>query len=431
MKKGTLSIDDLREVVATLPNNGLTSSREAALAHFHQHGLPTLRDEDWKYTDLSPLVDISNRWLSGGGRELPLDSQSDAIEAITNSIDATWLVISNGTIDDRYVDTVNDSSIEVSRFSDAPSPLDMQGPLSDLNAALLRDGLRVRIKGSVERPLGILIFDRAAASAGVAQSRVEVDVAPGCSAEFIEYQASDGDEDHYANSVLSLAIGEGADLKHVRIQNRSIRHVQTGRTSITLGRDAVLRMSSFDLGGRLIRNDINIDLGEPGADVAFDGLYLAGDGQHIDNHTRVDHRVGPAASSQMYRGILNGNCRCVWNGKAIVHKGADGTDASQENHNLLLSDDAEIDAKPELEIYADDVKCSHGTTVGQLDETALFYLRSRGLDRRHATQVLTHAFAADLVLRSPVLAVTDAVTGIVESRLAELIEADFAVDPLS
>lgn len=431
MKQPALSIDDLRDVVAALPNNGLAPSREAALAHLHEHGLPTMGDEDWKYTDLSPLIDISNRWLSEGAREQPSELQSDAVEAITSSIDASWLVICNGIIDDRFIDTTTDGGIEVSRFSDAPSPFVRQRPLADLNAALLRDGLRVRVKGTVKKPLGILVFDRAFAGAGVAQSCVEVDVAPGCSAEFIEYQASDGDEDHYANSVLSLAIGEGANVKHVRIQNRSIRHVQTGRTSIALGRDAVLRMSSYDLGGRLIRNDIDIDLSETGADVAFDGLYLAGDGQHIDNHTRVDHRVGPATSSQEYRGILNGNCRCVWNGKAIVHKDADGTDASQENHNLLLSDDAEIDAKPELEIYAEDVKCSHGTTVGQLDETALFYLRSRGLDKQHATQVLTHAFAADLVLRSPVLAVREAVTGIVESRLAELIEADFAADLLS
>ena len=190
-------------------------------------------------------------------------------------------------------------------------------------------------------------------------------------------------------------------------------------------------MASYDLGGGLIRNDVDIDLSEPGADVAFDGLYLAGDGQHIDNHTRVDHRVGPATSTQEYRGILNGNCRCVWNGKAIVHQGADGTDASQANHNLLLSNQAEIDAKPELEIYAEDVKCSHGTTVGQLDDTALFYLRSRGLDKRHAIQVLTHAFAADIVLRSPVVAAKGAISNIVEDRLAELVEADAATDLLS
>ncbi len=127
-----------------------------------------------------------------------------------------------------------------------------------------------------------------------------------------------------------------------------------------------------------------------------------------------------ATSRQEYRGILNGRCRCVWNGKAIVHEGADGTDADQANHNLLLSDKAEIDAKPELEIYTDDVKCSHGTTVGQLDETALFYLRSRGLDRNSAIQVLTHAFAAGLVSRVPVDAARDAVSALIEQRLEEL-----------
>lgn len=431
MKQAALSIDELREVVSALPIDGLTPSREAALAHFDEHGLPTLRDEDWKYTDLSPLVDISNRWLSAGGPQQPSKLLSDKIESITNSIDAIWLVISNGSVDQQLFKAAIDGGIAVSRFSDAPAPLVMERPLADLNAALLQDGLRVRVAGPVAKPVGILVIDRADASAGVAQSCVEIEVAPGASVEFIEYHASDGDNDHYANSVLSLTVGDAADVKHVRIQNRSIRHVQTGRTSVALGRNSRLRMGSYDLGGGLIRNDIDIDLSEPGADVAFDGLYLAGDGQHIDNHTRVDHRVGPATSSQEYRGILNGNCRCVWNGKAVVHKGADGTDASQENHNLLLSEKAEIDAKPELEIYAEDVKCSHGTTVGQLDETALFYLRSRGLDKRHARQVLTHAFAADLVSRAPVASAIDAITAIVEARLAVLIQADLAGDQLS
>ena len=431
MKQASLSIDSLREVVKTLPNNGLTPSREAAVAHLYEHGLPTLRDEDWKYTDLSPVVDISNRWLTAGGQQQSSKLPSEMIEAITSSIDATWLVISNGTIDEQSIRAVKHKGIEVSRFSDAPSPFVMSRPLADLNAALLQDGLRVRVTETIERPVGILIVDRAGESAAVAQSCVEIDFASGVSAEFIEYHASEGDADHYANTVLSIAVGDNADVRHVRIQNRSVRHVQTGRTSIAPGRDARLRMASYDLGGGLIRNDVDIDISEPGADVTFDGLYLAGDGQHIDNHTRVDHRVGPATSSQEYRGILNGNCRCVWNGKAIVHKGADGTDASQANHNLLLSDKAEIDTKPELEIYADEVKCSHGTTVGQLDETALFYLRARGLDKRHATQVLTHAFAADIVLRAPVAGVKDAITAILEARLAELIEADAAAELLS
>lgn len=431
MKRDVLSIAGLRNIVRALPDNGLTPSREAALAHFGEHGLPTLRDEDWKYTDLSQVIDISNRWLNDGARKPAASPQSEHIESITNSIDATWIVISNGSIDGRYSESITGSGIEISRFSDSPSPFVMERPLADLNAALLQDGLRIHVTGQVEKPIGILVIDRAGTSAGVTQSCVEIEVAPEASVEFIEYHSSDGDEDHYANSVLSLAIGANAKVKHVRIQNRSLRHVQTGRTSVALGRNAEMRMASYDLGGGLIRNDIDIDLSKPGADVVFDGLYLAGDGQHIDNHTRVDHRVGPATSTQEYRGILNGKCRCVWNGKAIVHKGADGTDANQANHNLLLSENAEIDAKPELEIYAEDVKCSHGTTVGQLDEIALFYLRSRGLDKRHAIRVLTHAFAADIVLRAPVAAAREAITVIVETRLAELVETDSVGNLLS
>ncbi|MDX1509624.1 MAG: SufD family Fe-S cluster assembly protein, partial [Woeseiaceae bacterium] len=185
---------------------------------------------------------------------------------------------------------------------------------------------------------------------------------------------------------------------------------------------ATLRHNGVDLGGRLTRNDLVVDISQPDADAGFDGLYVVGDGQHIDNHTRVDHRVGPARSAQEYRGILSGHCRAVWNGKAIVHAGADGTDAEQANHNLLLTERAEIDAKPELEIYADEVKCSHGTTVGQLDERALFYLRSRGLTRDHAERVLTRAFATRIVEHSPIAAVREWLSGIVEARLRELAE---------
>jgi Fe-S cluster assembly protein SufD len=297
-------------------------------------------------------------------------------------------------------------------------------PLADLNAALLHDGLRVQIHGATEKPLGILVIDEANAAASVSQANIAIEVASGCDVEIIEFHHSFGEGDHYSNSVIALQIDQAAHASYVRIQDRQLAHVQTSRLSAGLGQDAKLNMSCYDIGGGLIRNDIDIDLGKPGAEAVFNGLYLAGDGQHIDNHTRVDHRVGPAKSSQEYRGILNGRCRCVWNGKAVVHAGADGTDANQANHNLLLSEHAEIDAKPELEIYADDVKCSHGTTVGQLDEAALFYLRSRGLDKRQATQILTHAFAADLVGRAPVAAAKAKITSLVEKRLADLIQVD-------
>ncbi len=377
--------------------------------------LPTTREEDWKYTDLGRARDISERWLQAGA---PATSPAlgDEIERLTGSIDATWFVLQNGVL----LDPPTADGIEHERLDEAPVG---DNALAELNAALLRDGFRITVDAELDKPIGLLVID-GADEASVTQARVDVVFAGGASGDIIEIQASAGAGDQYNNCFLTISLGANASANHVRVQNRALSHVQTSRTSVIAGRDARFRSASFDLGGGLIRNDLVIDIAERGADIAFDGLYLAGDGQHIDNHTRVDHRVGPATSRQEYRGILNGKCRCVWNGKAIVHEGADGTDADQANHNLLLSERAEIDAKPELEIYTDDVKCSHGTTVGQLDETSLFYLRTRGLDERRATQVLTHAFAAGLVSRVPVDAAQETVAELMEKRLAELIGSD-------
>lgn len=377
--------------------------------------LPTTRDEDWKYTDLSRARDITSRWLDAGGETATAEIAAD-VARITASIDATWFVIANGEL--QLPDDA--SGISAERLDAAPAG---DCALAELNNALLLDGLRIRIEGTPEKPVGLLLID-GASDAATSQTYIDVEFAANSAGEVIEYHASLGAEDHYANAILGITVGDNAAANHVRIQNRDLRHVQTGRTRVTVGRDGRFSSAGFDLGGGLVRNDLVVDIAQPGAEISFDGLYLAGEGQHIDNHTRVDHRVGPATSRQEYRGILNGKCRCVWNGKAIVHVGADGTDADQANHNLLLSEKAEIDAKPELEIYTDDVKCSHGTTVGQLDESSLFYLRSRGLDKRHAAQVLTHAFAAGLVSRIPVESARETVGELVEARLANLIQSD-------
>lgn len=377
--------------------------------------LPTTRDENWKYTDLSRARDITSRWLDAGC-EAAAAEFADDVKRITASIDATWIVIANGALQLPKPS----AGVTAERLSSAPAA---DGALAELNAALLVDGLRIRIDGQPDKPVGLLFID-GAADASVTQAYVEIEFNANSSGEVVEYHASLGTADQYANTIIALNVDDNAAARHVRIQDRALLHMQTGSTTVTLGRDARFSSSSFDLGGGMIRNDIVIDIANPGGEVSFDGLYLAGEGQHIDNHTRVDHRVGPATSKQEYRGILNGKCRCVWNGKAIVHEGADGTDADQANHNLLLSEKAEIDTKPELEIYTDDVKCSHGTTVGQLDESSLFYLRTRGLDRQHAKQVLTHAFAAGLVSRVPVEAAKSAVGVLVESRLADVLGSD-------
>jgi Fe-S cluster assembly protein SufD len=422
MKTPTLSIDALNKVVAALPEDNLAESRRAALDQLRQDGMPGSREENWKYTDLSGAVAIANRWLEEGAEITRADAA--AADDIVRAIDADWIVIDNGQVDAQAVDGTAISGVEIKHLNGSAGQMTPSGRLGDLNAALLRDGLSISVAASTElaRPIGILIVDHADSAPTVSQIRVDIDVAANSSASFIEFHTSEGDADLYANSVVNVTLGDGSRADYVRIQDRDRVHEQTGYQSVTVGRDAELRHCAFDFGGRMVRNDLVIDLANPGGSAEFAGLYLIGDGQHIDNHTRTDHRTGPTESHQEYRGILTGKARGVWNGKAIVHEGADGTDAEQANHNLVLSKNAEIDAKPELEIYADDVKCSHGTTVGQLDETALFYLRTRGLSRHDAKQVLTRAFAQAIVGKSPISSLHDFLAVRIAARLDQLMQ---------
>ncbi len=417
MSHSALPLDALKSAVAALPDNALSGLRQRALENFEKAGFPPAKAENWKYTNLAPLIEISNDWLKAGAVR---EATTVLDDSPAESIDAHWLVIDNGRINADRLERFDVAGATITPLGVSGTDSSFDWPLIDFNAALLEDGLSIRIDADVERPIGILIVDSSSDEAAVSQSRVEIEVATNCSARFIEYHCSIGEQPHYANTVVDLVVRQGANVEYVRMQERDREHNQTARMTALLERDAKLHHSAFDLGGKLVRNDLHIDIAEAGAEALFDGLYVAGDGQHIDNHTRVDHRVGPAVSRQEYRGILKGKARCVWNGKAIVHDDADGTDAEQANHNLLLSKNAEIDAKPELEIYADDVKCAHGTTVGQLDETALFYLRTRGLDEEHATRVMTHAFAGEVVSRVPLEDLRKHVSDVLEQRLGKL-----------
>ena len=421
-----LSLPDqaLRTIVRGLPDNGLAPQRDAALARFLDNGFPTTRAEDWKYTDLGVVADIGRQWLEHGTDDaLEIDESRGA--AIRDSIDAYWLIIANGRLVQDDTEQLP-SHITVSALSSVSPTPSFDAPLADLNTALLSDGLHISVAadGQIDRPLGLMIIDQAASVAGVSQARIVIDVNTNAHLDVVEVHGSQGDAQHYANSIIEISLDPGASLEHVRLQDRQNDHTQTHRMHVVQAEHSSFRYSSFDFGGRLIRNDIHVDLAgrEAIADIA--GLYIGSDDQHIDNHVRVDHQVGPATSSQQYRGVLGGRCKCVWNGKAIVQAGADGTDAEQGNHNLLLSEFAEIDAKPELEIYADEVKCSHGTTVGQLDEDALFYLRSRGLDKREAKNVLTHAFGAGIIAHVRNSSLVDLLTEMVEERQVRISDGD-------
>lgn len=419
MKSAPLSFDALSAAVGSFPDDGLTSSRQAALEQLRSVGMPSIREEDWKYTNIGAAIDVANDWLQAGAIHIGAGDQTD----VAKSIDADWIVINNGQLEE---DAIAVDGVEITRLSQSRNDITPAGRLGELNVALLRDGLHISIGSDVvlTRPLGFLIIDGVSTEPGASQIRVDIEANARSQASIIEYHTSAGSAGHFANSVINLTVGDGAHMDYVRIQDRDRRHTQTSHFGVSVGHDSRFRHCAFDFGGSLVRNDVAIDVVHPGSRSEFCGLYLAGDEQHIDNHTRIDHRRGPAESEQEYRGILTGTARGIWNGKAIVHEGADGTDAQQANHNLLLSGKAEIDAKPELEIYTDDVKCSHGTTVGQLDEAAMFYLRTRGLNSREAGQLLTRAFAQAIVNRSPLESLHEYLSDRIASRLDDLMQQE-------
>lgn len=428
MRATALQEDLLQAAVTALPADELSAVREAALARFRANGFPTTKHEDWKYTNLSDAAELSNAWLKDS--KVSARAKPVAVDThITGQIDAHWLTIRNGLVDAASLDALNSlkkSGVNIARLSDGveQESIAIDDPMSAFNAALLQDGLKLEVAANtvLDKPIGFLLLDDATVT--VSQVRVLIDVGANAKLRIVESPLSAGDDKQFATTVTQAVLGDGAQLDFVRIQQRRKEHLSVNRFDATLGHDAVLDYNNFEFGGGLARNDIVADIVSPGATVSLRGLFLASGRQHIDNHTRVDHRVGPATSTGEYRGILNGHARCVFNGKVIVHAGADGTDADQSNHNLLLSDKAEMDTKPELEIYADEVKCSHGATVGQLDKSTLFYLRSRGLDKDEAVQVLTRAFASAILGKLPIEVCHDYLAFVIDRELDELIDED-------
>ncbi|MDH3909333.1 MAG: SufD family Fe-S cluster assembly protein, partial [Gammaproteobacteria bacterium] len=251
----------LATAVQKLPDNALAANRQAALARFLERGFPTTRLEDWKYTDLAAVADISQRWLENGAPVPSSASIGDRVAAIRAAIDIDWIVISNGAIADG-MDLAGDDGLSVATFSELAHAPGFEHPLADLNAALLPDGLHIRVRAGThhDRPLGLLIVDGADSQPGVAQARVCIELEEGSKAQFVEYHASIGEADHYANSIVELSLARGASADYVRIQGRDGHHTQTHRTTITLQDASTVRYSGFDLGGQLVRNDLDIDI---------------------------------------------------------------------------------------------------------------------------------------------------------------------------
>jgi len=290
-----------------------------------------------------------------------------------------------------------------------------------LNTAFLSDGALIEIPRGVraEEPIHVLFLTVPGGEPGVSHPRCMILAGRGSQATVVEEYSSLDEGSYFTNEVTEIVTEEGAVVEHVKLQLESPEAFHVGTVQGIQERNSVFNSHNLSFGGSLVRNDVNSVLNAEGAECVLNGLFVAGARQHVDNHTALDHAKPHCNSRELYKGILDGDATGVFNGKILVRKDAQKTNAIQSNKNLLLSKNAVVNTKPQLEIYADDVRCTHGATVGQLDAEALFYMQSRGIPRTAARDLLTYAFAADILDRMTVTGLRGRLEEILYRKLSE------------
>ena len=411
----------------------LDGPRDDALAAFVRVGFPPPRAEEWKYTNLAEIIGSSAARLNRAPAAADPAVISELLHRIPRRTGDPTIVIANGRFEPELSNLPDTSQgIRVSTLSQASAAdrdryaawlnadsRDGASPFASLNAAFLQDGVIVDVRSDAQVADTLHIVFASDSAAAHTQTRVLISAGERSSAGVVEHHVSEGDA--WTNTTTTIDCAESARLTYVKLQDESEATDHIAAQEVRLAANSVFRAAHFDLGARLARNDLRVRLLGPGANAQMFGLFLADGRRHVDNQTRIDHEAGDATSFEHYRGIMNDHGRGVFNGKIIVHDGADGTDAQLNNRNLLLSRTAEIDTKPELEIYTDDVKCAHGATTGQLDDIALFYLRARGIPARVAKHMLVIAFAREILEQFDPAAseLADYVNATLERRLPE------------
>lgn len=397
---------DISLNIAALPGDaGVQALRQQAADIFARTGLPGRRNEDWKYTDLSRLTaTLGETWWKASVAETAIPDNL-GIEGL----DAYRLVFVAGEFQPQQ-STIPDGVQLLplaELLADDPDErahclfkLDESAPLFNgvlaANTALAKDGLCACIGENIKLDKPLYVIYESNNTAHVLNG---VMLGQGAEATLIEhFVGSDAINAGLSNIATYIRLQDNASLTHYRLQLEGVKQFHIGRAEVKQSRDSRYILHAVELGGNLSRADIVVDLAETGASCELNGLFVASGRQHMDHHTRIDHNAPHCVSREKYRTVLDGRSHAVFNGKIVVAEGAVKTDSAQSNANLLLSKNAEIDTKPELEIYHDDVKCAHGVTVGQLDETQLFYLKSRGLSEQEARQLLTFAFADEVLV---------------------------------
>ena len=371
------------ENTLNLPDDNLKILRRESFEEFKKHGLPTRKEEYWKYSDPSIISNIELEFVFSGQYE---DRNYDVI-------------LVNGKIVKKFNDCQMGDIAEGLRSGDLDEDLlkKKDKPFLNLNNAFTINGCYIILESASKQTIRILnLITNEGKNQAVHPKCVILAKRNSDSIIFEEFKIM-GNGTSFVNSVTDIIVEDGANLEHIIIDDFAKDTYHVANVCVKQYKDSNFVSHNFSMGKKFARRDFNVELNQSGANCNLFGLYFVDKKNHIDHHTTIEHKEAHCSSNEHYKGILSGKSTGVFNGRIHVHPDAQKTDAIQNNQNLLLSDDAIIHTKPELEIYADDVKCTHGATVGQLDEKGLFYLRSRGLNRKEAQQILIRAYVNEII----------------------------------
>ena len=414
----------------------LTGLRRSAIERFATEGFPGSREEDWRFNNLGPIT----------SRNFPLApvapsavTTQDVARFLYSIPGGSTLVFLNGRFSPEL--STPAPKIDGVTVSNLAAALGTHGKLlgehlghyakmeksgfTALNTAFGHDGVFVHVKAgaAMAGPVHAVFVSDGSTTGAAAYPRNFILLEAGATGAVIESYVSLQGGSYLVNTVTEAVVGEGARLEHSKIQRESEQAYHVGTTHIHQERDSHSTSFSISLGAAICRNNLDLVLNGPGIEGQLLGLYMGRGRQEVDNHTSILHASPNCSTREVYKGILDGTAHAIFNGKVYVTPEAQKTDAKQTNRNLLLSDRAKVDTKPQLEIFADDVKCTHGATVGSLDPLAAFYLKSRGIGPVLGRKILTYAFAAEILEELPYPAVRSGLESLVSARLEEGVEA--------
>ena len=394
-------VADFQRVAKTLP--GDAEFRRKAMDRFAQRGFPTGREESWRFTDTTPIAEIPFKPAVG-------TANPNQFAGLANgALKALQITFVDGRFAPAFSTLDLPAGLRVESFGESlrkadgqPLPPEIpvpEEPFAALNAAFCRDGAIVRIADGVvvDRPIHILFLSSLHGDPYVMHPRSILALGRDARATVVKSFLGPSGGTYLMNAVTTAVLADGASLDLTKVQRESPQAFHVETLDVTAARNATFTHHSISLGSRIARNDLNVRLAGEGAECSLFGLYEVAGQQHVDHHTSIDHVKPNGTSRELYKGVLDGRARAVFDGRIVVRPDAQKTSAVQTNKNLLLSKEALVHTKPQLEIFANDVKCKHGATIGQLDADVLFYLRSRGIGLAEARRLLIHAFAGEIV----------------------------------